>query len=173
MFLSGLKEKSIVRRLKSVTSGRSYAGASGKITSVALLQDASMPFNSKELSDLIKVLGIAQAQLTVISYVSNPDKAELVDERTVADKHLGWKGVFKPVHLRNFVEQSFDVLISYYTDENLPLLALSAQSNASFKVGIGENYFDIQDLSIQIKRDQESVFIKELEKYLNILKIKK
>ncbi len=173
MFLSGLKEKSIIRRLKATSSVRQFLSTSGKITSVALLQNDTRPFGVDELRSLIKMLGIPEAQMTVINYIATPDKVQLLDERVVADKHLGWNGVLKPIHLKNFTEKTFDVLISYYDEENLPLLTLSAQSAAAFKVGIGRNFFDIQDLSIQVDLGREATFSKELEKYLNILKIKK
>lgn len=173
MFLSGLKVKSIIRRLNAVSSSRQYEGTSGKIVSVGLLQDEAKPFDVKEQRNLIKMLGIPEAQLTIISYVAQPNKSQLIDDQIVVDKHIGWKGVLKPNHLKNFAAKKFDVLISYYSDENLTLLSLSAQSAAIFKVGIGADDYDIQDLSIQVTVGQETLFIKELEKYLNILKIKK
>ena len=98
------------------------------------------------------------------------DKAE-EGELSFKRSDLGWKGVFKTKSLKDFSATPFDILISYYTPENLSLKAMTALSAAKFKVGIDPAMETYNDLTIHVATGQEVVFTKELEKYLKILKV--
>lgn len=172
MFLGGLKEKSIVRKIQKDVAKRSFSLSRKRIATVAILQTAVAPFESVQLNALANQLGVDVANITCFSYVSKLAKEQKDDMYLVTDKHIGWNGVVKSKHVKDFVEKKFDLLVSYHNIDSLTLQALAAASLSQLKVGISEDLWSVHDLIIHTKTGEEAVFVKELNTYLKILKSK-
>lgn len=171
MFLNGLKVKSILRRVNAVISERKYAPLKSKPVHIGLVQNQAHPFSISKLDKLAKSLGVRKNHITMLSFVSALSKEDKKNETLLSASHIGWNGVFKAAYLKEFSQKRFDILISYYEKDELPLVAMNGLSKAGFKVGISPLVERMNDLTILVKEGEEDVFIAELEKYLKILKI--
>lgn len=171
MFLNGLKEKSIIRKLKNETERRVYSPSGRSIRSIGILQDGNVPFDVKKLKDLATVLGIKEKDIEVLSYIPKLPKDQKNDRGVYSEKGIGWNATLKTTVLKEFVARDFDILLSYYTEDRLPLQLVSGLSKATFKVGLIKDEQSFQDLVITTTIGEETLFINELEKYLQILKI--
>lgn len=171
MFLGGLKEKSIVRKIRKDVEKRSFTLSRKRISTVAILQVAAAPFANGQLKTLASALDIEVENITLLTYTPTLTKAQKLEEHLMTDKQIGWKGVLKSEHLKKFTQKKFDLLVSYHNTDLLALQALAAGSQAQVKIGISTDTFGLYDLVIHTKTGDEVVFIKELKKYLGILKI--
>jgi hypothetical protein len=171
MFLNGLKIKSIIRKLKKEVASRSYVPSGKPIRRVGILQEEGAPFDIKKIASLTKALGIKENNVDVFSFILKPVKDQKEVEGVYSVKSIGWNGILKTTTLKAFVAKDFDVLLSYYTEDQLPLRLVSGLSRATFKVGLIREEQGLHDLVITTAIDEESLFVSELEKYLRILKI--
>ncbi|WP_298326473.1 DUF6913 domain-containing protein [uncultured Dokdonia sp.] len=171
MFLNGLKAKSIHKQIDKQLRKRDYKPSGAKPVVVALLQDSTKPFDPASLKKILKILSLSEKDLVVLEYVKTMTKDQKELLSLFSEKQLGWKGVFKTAPLEDFKKQRFDILISYYHSDALALRAMTAMSNAVLKIGVSPEMESVNDLTIHVNDGQESVFIKEFEKYLKILKV--
>ena len=171
MFLNGLKEKSITRKLKNKVANREYTPSGRPIRTLGILQEKGAPFEIKSRTALAKALGIKENDIEIFTYVAKLPKDQKEIEGMYALKSIGWNATLKTAFLKAFVAKDFDVLLSYYTEDRLPLRLISGLSNAVFKVGLIKEEDGLHDLVITTGIGEEMVLINELEKYLRILKI--
>ena len=171
MFLNGLKAKSILKQIEKDLRRRDYKPSGAKPHVIALLQDKAKPFDLSTLQKLLKMLSLAEKDVVILEYVKAITKDQKELPSLYSEKQLGWKGIFKTAALEDFKKQRFDILISYYHSDALALKAMTAMSNAVLKIGISPEMESVNDLTIHVNEGQESVFIKEFEKYLKILKV--
>lgn len=171
MFLNGLKEKSIIRKLKKKVANREYIPSGTPIRTLGILQEQGAPFEIKNRSVLAKALGITENDIEVFTFVGKLPKDQKEIEGMYAVKSIGWNATLKTAALKAFVAKDFDVLLSYYTEDHLPLRLVSGLSKAIFKVGLTNEEDGLHDLVITTAMGEEMILINELEKYLRILKI--
>jgi len=84
-------------------------------------------------------------------------------------KDFGWKDNVKNQELQQFIDTDFDLLINYYTKENIGLKLITASSKAKMKVGILQTDERFNDLIIKTDIKDIKTFTSELIKYLKIL----
>jgi len=171
MFLNGLKEKSIVRKLKNKIANREYTPSGRQVRTLGILQEKGAPFDVKSTKVLAKALGIEENDIEIFTYQAKLPKDQKEIQGMYALKSIGWNATLKTASLKAFVAKDFDVLLSYYTDDRLPLRLVSGLSNAVFKVGLIKEEDGLHDLVITTAIGEEMLLINELEKYLRILKI--
>lgn len=171
MFLNRLKTRSIVKQLEKVNAARQPVTVGNRLKSVCVIEMESDKFDRKKLNKLAKVLRVKEENILFRSFVKLRKKEDKEKSDLFSPKDIGWKGVFKTSGLRDINNTAFDVLISYYTEEHVVLSAVSSIGNASFKIGLGEDYYQAHDLSLDVQVKETDVFLFELEKYLKILKI--
>lgn len=171
MFLNGLKVKSIIRKLKNKVANRSYTPSGSPIRTLGILQDEGAYFDIKKRTVLAKALGIKEDDIEVFTYVTKLPKDQKEIEGKYSAKSIGWNATLKSAALKAFVLKDFDVLLSYYTEDRLPLRLVSGLSKATFKVGLIKEEEGLHDLVITTAIGEELILINELEKYLRILKI--
>ena len=112
--------------------------------------------------------GIAEKNIEVLSFRERMSSKEPVQDCfTLAD--IGANGRYKKEETTTFVYRRFDMLISYYEEENLPLVVATLKSKARFKVGFAAVDGRLNDFTINTKPQNHELFISELVKYLKIL----
>ena len=82
---------------------------------------------------------------------------------------MSWTATFSNPEVLNFINENFDLLINYYDVEKIPLVLLSNESKASFKVGFSAIDKRLNHFMINTNAENYTVFIDELFKYLKIL----
>lgn len=171
MFLNSLKATSITRKIDKHLRDRSYESLKKEPMSICILQRQSEAFNPTFIADLKKAVSTnSSVSVDTISYVDEILKEEKDNVWLFSDKEIGWNGVLKSKGLKNFSRKRYDILISYYEREEIALQLLTALSQASFRVGVSVKNQYLNDLTIQTGVGAEENFIKELKKYLKILK---
>lgn len=169
MILKGFKEKSNKKYINKCAESRVVTENKTTIKSVGILVD------NKEFSDLewlngfTKDLKINQNNLKILSLFNIKKEETSVYTNTFSEKDLGWKGQLKSQIAKDFVANTFDLLISFYETEALALQVITAATDAQLKVGISNANQSINDLIIDTKIKDKAIFKFELIKYLNIL----
>ncbi len=169
MILKGFKEKSNKKYINNCVKQRVVVTSNSTIKKVGILV-FDKEFNDLEwLSNLAKTLKINANELEILSLVSLKKEEVSIFTNTFSEKEIGWKGTLKSQVIKDFVAKDFDLLINFYETENLALQLVTAISKAKFKVGIFKADENLNDLIIQTKLKDQTIFKTELVKYLNIL----
>jgi hypothetical protein len=140
-----------------------------KIKTVGILFDESY-FTEKEalVQELIAV-GIPPENIRILVFKNAIKKNETFEYPTFSHKDLSWTATFENSEVKEFMGQRFDLLISYYDIPKSPLLVVTGQSKALFKVGFASIDKKLNHFMINTTAENYSVFLSELIKYLKIL----
>jgi hypothetical protein len=155
-------KKALTKKLNNTTAKEVSATP---IQSVGLIVNADVTENFQHI---IKSLRLNVA-VDVLCFHKTFQKTRTVDYPVFYEKDFGWKGKAKSPELKQFLEKSFDVLISYYNDDIVSLHLASGLQASNFKVGISGSSQEIHDVIIQTKTEDVTTFAKELHTYLQIL----
>ena len=171
MFLNKLKAKSIVKQLDKVNSKRVPVTVGNKLKSLCIIEMEEHKFDRKKLKKLTALLNVKEKDIVFRSFVKTKSKEDKENSVLFSPKDIGWRGMFKTLGLKELSATNFDIIISYHTEGNVTLNAVSSLVKGKFKVGLGENAYQAHDLSLEVKVGETDIFLSELEKYLKILKI--
>lgn len=119
--------------------------------------------------ELCSQFGIPTTQVEILRYSDRKSKKE-ENPAVISSKDFGWYGKIPEGQLKEVLTKRFDLLIYYGKIENLYTDLLILQLKADLKVGLGTLNSDNFDLLIQCEASNTKVFVKELKKYLEILK---
>ncbi|NDI99733.1 hypothetical protein GWA97_11650 [Flavobacterium sp. LaA7.5] len=135
---------------------------------VGLLTDEKhFKYRDAIVQELVKQ-GIAEKNIEVLSFRERLNSKEAVAGcYTLGD--INANGSFKKEETTAFIYRRFDMLISYYDEESLPLMLATLKSKAKFKVGFPVMGNNLNDFTINTDPQKHEVFISELFKYLKIL----
>ena len=87
-------------------------------------------------------------------------------------KDTNWLGFPQSGHVKQFTHTAFDLLINVSLNESFPLKAIVALSKAQFKIGAAGNETNYYDLSIDVSKNPNSLFLAQQQlHYLKELKI--
>lgn len=169
MFLNYLKDYFLKRILKNSLQNVKSISSSGSIQRVGVLIDESY-FSEKDA--LVKELisnGIDENNIKIIVYRDKLKKNEEYSQPIFSIKHLSWKAEITNPTVNNFIDEKFDLLISYYDVERAILLNITHNSKALFKVGFSSVDKKLNHLMINTHTENYKVFVHELFRYLKIL----
>ena len=169
MFFKQLRTQSLQKNITSILKSRTKDFKSSKVKSIGVIFDYNSYHNYDFFRNLIKVLGINANKIRFIAMVDlEKNKPNSWDSFFSLD-NFDWLGRPKSYEIEEFVEQQFDVLISYYKPNKLELNLVTARSKANFKIGITNEDTRLHDLTIDIEPENTEVFKLELIKYLTQL----
>lgn len=97
------------------------------------------------------------------------NKLDEISYNHFSEKDLNWRGKFTESSFQNFLEQPFDLLISFYNVNNIYLETATLQSKATFKVGFTNVNSSLFEIEISEKISNVKAFCLELKKYLIVL----
>ncbi|WP_420573131.1 DUF6913 domain-containing protein [Kordia sp.] len=166
MFLKTLQYKSAKKALTKKLSQDITKQVSNK-----LIETVGIIVNADEIDDFQRIVKGLKLPVVVevLCYHKDLKKTRTVDYPVFYEKDFGWKGKPQTKDLEQFLEKPFDLLISYYTNDSLPLQLVSGLQKAEFKIGITGCDQEVHDVIIQTKEDEIETFTKELHRYLHIL----
>ena len=169
MFLKLIKDFLIKKSVKkSLTNYKPFV-TEDKIQTVGLLIDETYFAKDSELISEIFSNGIEQGNVKVLIYKDRIKKKEVFDNPHFSIKDVSLGGEFKTQEVNNFIDTPFDMLISYYDIEKPPLMWLTIQSKAKFKVGFSTIDKRINAFMVGTIAEKHEEFVSELFKYLKIL----
>ena len=169
MFFKQFRTLSLQKNITLILKSRIKNFQSGKVNSIGVIFDYDSYYNYDFFRNLIKDLGVNDTKVRFIAKVDlEKNKPNSWDSFFSLD-NFDWLGRPKSVEIEEFVEQPFDVLISYYKPNQLELNLVTARSKANFKIGITNEDSRLHDLTIDVEPSDTDVFRIELIKYLTQL----
>ncbi|RZK11983.1 MAG: hypothetical protein EOO46_04805 [Flavobacterium sp.] len=169
MFLNFLKNFFLKRKLKNSLFNVSSSLSNQKINTVGIIVDESY-FNDK--ANLIKELiknDLRQNNIKLLVYKDKLKKNDVIGFSSFNMKDVSWNGEIQQQEVNDFLSTPFDMLISYYDVTKAPLLLVTQQSKAIFKVGFSSIDKRLNHFMINTSAENFKVFSDELFKYLRIL----
>lgn len=170
MFLNNIKNLLIKKIVSKLLSNVKPVASDGIIKTVGIIYDES---NLSEREDLILNLikyGIEESTIKVLVFRDKIKKKEVFNYSVFSYKEVSWSATFDKPEMLSFVATNFDLLINYYDIEKTPLVLVSHQSKAKFKVGFAAIDKRVNHFMIDANAQNCQVFVYELFKYLKILK---
>ena len=170
MILKGFKEKSNKKYINKIVNERVVVTTKDKVKRVGILVNNNESVDYNWFKTLKELLNVTDRAIEIIAFTNDKKKDESNEHITTYDgTDLGWNGTIKDTNLKTFITTDFDLLISYYAEDNILLKLLTTASKAKFKVGILQEDERINDLIIKTELNDFKTFKVELEKYLKIL----
>lgn len=169
MFLYKIKDfwtkKNVKKRLSSVK----HNSSNNYIKKVGLLIDESYFFEKDKLINELINNGILSQNIEFLVFRDKIKKNEVFDYSVFSSKDMSWNEAFNKEHIITFTNTNFDLLISYYDIEKAPLMLVTLNSKANFKVGFSSVDIRLNQFMIDTNAENYKVFVTELFKYLKIL----
>ena len=137
---------------------------------IGLLYDASDPVLLKSIKDYVGQLRDQGKKVTVLGFFNDKKEHGDFPFQSFNQKDLDWLSCPRSNHLQVFMDEPFDILITYLTEHSLPLEFISACSQAHMRIGPYIPNTDCFDLMIDTNTDEFSQFISTVEHYLEKLK---
>ena len=175
MFLKGLKDKfkykSGLKYLKrELDHPRAIPERQIGIRSVGVILDLDVFTTPEVFYDLIDTYGLRPNAVKIIGYKRFYDKNSPYATPVFSDKDLGWNGDIENSYALEFLGREYDLLINYFNQNNLLMQLMSIKSKARMRVGFAEVDSEFNDLILGCDIQDFKVFMKELQKYLVVLK---
>ncbi len=169
MFLNFIKDFFLKRILKNNLHNVKFNTSASSIKTIGLLIDESYFFEKDALVKELMSNGILESDIKVIVYKDKLKKNEVYTQPTFSIKHLDWKAEIANLAINDFINEKFNLLISYYDVEKAILLMITHNSKAQFKVGFSSVDKRLNHLMINTNAENYKVFVHELFRYLKIL----
>lgn len=169
MFLRLLKGFFLKRKLKNSFANVRPEQVSGPVRTVGLLLDETYVGWREGITGALVSKGIGPEAITVLAFRDRVRKNERFDHPVFSMKDVSWTGSIDRAEVGDFTDRPFDLLISYYDVEKAPLLLVTQQSKAAFKVGFSTVDKRLNHFTIATVAEQYQVFVDELFRYLKIL----
>lgn len=169
MFLSFIRNFSAKRFLRKRSLNVNSPENASKVTTVGLLIDETY-FKYKEalVGELVSY-GFEFQNITILSFKNRFKKKEIPNVPYFSRKDVSWLGTIEKGEVKQFKNQAIDVLISYYDINKSPLMIVTHNSKAKFKVGFSSVDKRLNHLMIDTSIEEYQTFVSELIKYLKIL----
>ena len=169
MFLNYIKDFFLKRILKNNLHNVKSISSSVPVQTVGLLIDESYFFEKEALVKEIIANGILESNIKILVYRDKLKKNELYSQPTFGANHLNWNLKINNLEVNDFINEKFNLLISYFDVEKAVLLKITHDSKAEFKVGFSSIDKRLNHLMINTNAENYAVFVHELFRYLKIL----
>lgn len=169
MFLNYIKDFFVKKLLKNSLRDVKSSSLSVSIQTVGLLIDASFFSQTEALVNELITNGITETNIKIIVYKDKFKKSDVYTYPVFGAKSLKWKGQITDQQVNDFVNEKFDLLISYYDIEKAILMLITQNSKAQFKVGFSSIDKRLNHFMINTDVENYKIFIHELFRYLKLL----
>ncbi len=169
MFLNYIKNFFTKKIVKNSLANVKLIPSTDVIKTVGIIFDETYFYEREALVQELVKNSIQEKDIKVLVFKNKIKKNEQFDYPTFSHKDLSWTATFDKSEVKDFIAQKFDLLINYYDTEKPPLLLVTNQSKASFKVGFASVDKKLNHFMIHTNAENYKVFMDELFKYLKIL----
>ena len=169
MFFKRFKTLSLQKNITLILKSRTKNFQSAKVSSVGVIFDYDSYYDYDFFQELISELGVMKNKIRFVALIDQEKNRPNSWDSFFSLENFDWLGRPNNVEIDNFVDQPFDLLISYYNPNKLELSLVTALSKANFKIGINSEDSRLHDLIIDVKPSKIDVFKVELIKYLTQL----
>lgn len=169
MFLSKIKDFWTKKIVKKRLSNVKHINSDSSIKKVGIIFDESYFYEKGKLIEQLVKNGIHSENIKFLVFKNKVKKNETFDYNVFTYKNINWNATFDSKEVNDFINDNFDLLISYYDTEKAPLLLVTNLSKSNFKVGFTSIDKRLNHFMIDTNAENYTVFIDELFKYLKIL----
>ena len=170
MFLNYIKDFYVKKKLKNSLHNVKSNILSVGIQTVGLLIDSSDFLQKEALIKELVANGIPEENIKVIIYKDRFKLNEVNSQLGFSDKNLNWKGEITNPNVNEFINEKFDLLISFYDVEKAILMLVTHNSKATFKIGFSSIDKRLNHLMIDSNVQNYKIFTAELFRYLKLFK---
>ncbi|MFY7811485.1 MAG: DUF6913 domain-containing protein [Flavobacterium sp.] len=158
----------IQKKIENLKS-QNYPYHTNKIKNILLVIDESHQDYKTKIIFKIKEMGINENNLTVLIYTQNLEKNKKYEFTTFSNESFSNFGIEKSEELIAVLNQSFDLLITFYEDKNLLLEYIVHRIKCGFKVGLSKSQNQFFHLTVNSSLENVKIYLSETFKYLKIL----
>lgn len=159
----------IKRKIKYNTTLFDSNKFTGNVERVGVLLNGNQFNESRLMEQNLWEHGIGHAEIE-FKIFRKESYVEVEKSANYCGANFTWNGSFLREDIKRFVEKDFDLLISYYNEEDIFLKYLKYLSKAKFKVGMSQVNDPINQLDFDLELNDNSAFCFELKKYITLLK---
>jgi len=175
MFLRGLKDKfkynSGLKFLKNELKSPAPVPDRPKgISAIGVIVDLDAFDKVERFQEIIEYFSLRPNAVKVIGYRNFYTMNSPYATPVFSDKDLGWHGLIDNSYANEFLSREYDLLLNYYSQSNLMLQLMSIKAKARLRVGLAEAEMEFNDLILKVRIEEFDTFMKELLKYLKVLK---
>lgn len=168
MFLKFIQDFALKKIIKKKLANYKLSEAAASIVTVGVIIDQSY-FNREEaLINELENAGITWENIQILLFKEKIKPKETPVYPYFTRKNISALGEFDGDALQ-FINTSFDMLISYYDIEKKPLVLTTLSSKAKFKAGFSSVNKSLNHFTINTVPEKYAEYISELIKYLKIL----
>ena len=168
MFLNTIKNFLLKNKVSKLLLNPPINHAKALINSVGVIYDGNLTIEIENLVCELLKHGIEEDKIKVLIFKDKINKKEVSKFDVISYQDINWSGAFENPKAELFLNNQFDLLISYHEFEKSPLVYLSYLSNANFKVGFTSLDKKINQFMISTNPNNYQLFFDELFKYLKI-----
>ena len=169
MFFKRFKKLSLQKNITLILKSRAKNFQSAKVSSVGVIFDYDSYHNYDFFQELINDLGVMKNKIRFIALIDQEKNKPNSWDSFFSLENFDWLGKPNNTEIDEFVDQQFDILISYYNHNKQELNLVTALSKSNFKIGINNEDPRLHDLIIDVDPSKIDVFKNELFKYLTQL----
>lgn len=165
----GFKENILKKKLQKLVSLNQQASSSStkKIKSVGIITTEEVASKINIVAEIERILEVRNVKIYSFRKFLKTDE---VSFKHFTEKDINFSGQFTQTNFKSFLEQPFDLLVGYFSTNNVFLESAVAQSQAEFKVGFSNVNEGLYIIEISENIENIVAFSSELKKYLQILK---
>lgn len=169
MAFGKFKEQFIFRKFQKELSliPETRTPNSKEIHSVAILTSNKL-YEEIDIAEYLKNSIESVKNVHVYSYRAYK-KSDSISYKHFTEKDISWNGKVKDPSFEGFLENSFDLLIGYFDENNLYLEYCALKSKATFKIGFSKVNDKMFDLVVSEDPKNIDSFIDVIKKYLELL----
>lgn len=160
-------KKRIQHNLKAL--GRYSSRLEGSIIKVGCLVDMDIVKDITPLLEFVKHYNVRPENYIFLGYKKKSEETHANGVPFLVDKEISWQGKIRNYHADRLAEQEYDVLINYFNEPKLPLLLLSSSIKARLRIGLQGVDNQYNDIIINCKIEEESIFIEQVKKVLKAI----
>lgn len=139
------------------------------IKTIACIVDLDQFENANLFYEFVEEFNLRPNAIKIMGYKEYYDKNSPYATPVFSSKDLGWKGEIENSYVLEFLSREYDMLVNYFTEENLLLQILSVKTKARIRVGFNEVDAKYNDLILDTPIKDFITFKQELKKYLKVL----
>ncbi|SDR67939.1 hypothetical protein SAMN04488552_0456 [Christiangramia echinicola] len=168
MISSKLKRFFYAKKIRKVLKNKPLLDIES-LDKIGFITDAESFKNNDEFLNLHKQLEHKKADLKIVVCGSGIDLDRLQVE-VLDPKEVTFSGEFKSAGIQNFIQEHYDFIICYFSENNLLGSLLAAEAYGRVKIGNKPDDYGIYDVEINSGNKEE--FLEEVIKYYRIFKKK-
>ncbi len=143
---------------------------------IGILYEATSDHHYELVKQFVKDIRSQQKEVLALGYVDRKELPAMRFAKLGLDfftrKSVNWKLKPQDIHVQNFIDGDFDILINLNTEKCFPLKYISAMTKARFKIGkYDPRNLPFCDMMIQSgEHTGLKEFIEQVNHYLKLLK---